>query len=115
MDTAAIVEELRALEGEIAVLEARKTNTLSRRCDIPLPELTNRLSSIEDRRVEIEPLAQEYNMLSDEVEGLKVSISARAEMQADLSRTERRIEALARRRQIILDLAAAAGVSLGDE
>lgn len=112
MDTDIIKSELRSLINEENVLRARLNNILSRRCDIPLPDLASRLSAIEDRRTEVEPLAIEFNMLSAEVESLKTAISARSESQADIARTERRIESLALRRQIILDLAASSGISL---
>ncbi len=112
MDTRDIAQEIDALKVEIGTLEARKANVLARRCDLPMPDLQGRLELIENRVVEIEPVALEHNQLLEEGERLRVMIAARAEIASDLSRTERRIESLQRRLQIILDLAARAGVDI---
>lgn len=112
MDAVLIARELAALDVEIGVLQARKNNMLSRRCDLPVPDLTARSLLIDDRLCELEPLVIEAAQLQKEAETLKVMIAARAELAADMSRVDNKIETLTRRRQIILDLLDQANVIL---
>ena len=107
-DTDDINQEILALEVEIQILTKRAKAVRSRRMDQPIPDMQSRLSGIQERLVELEPLVIEDRLLSAEADFLRTAIASQTQAVSDLYTTEVRIASLERRRNIILRLSRAA-------
>lgn len=107
MDAEAVALELSIIDSELESLEARGQNCRSRSWELALPQLQERLETLERRMFEIEPLAIEYNHLTLEVERIRVAIASQVEAKYINDKVVESIKTLRRRRLIIEQLVAA--------